>query len=143
MKPPSLTIGIEEEYQIIDPATGELRSYITQILDEGQLVLKEQIKAELTIRNLVEALVTPVARSGQLVTKARDGVGPPLFLCHGDYDGWGFYARRLADRLEHCGPVYLLHPNYDAARGLSTMQAMASTQTCQVSTRPAGEVMPR
>jgi glutamate---cysteine ligase / carboxylate-amine ligase len=29
MRPPSLTIGIEEEYQIIDPQTRELRSYIT------------------------------------------------------------------------------------------------------------------
>lgn len=47
MKPPSLTIGIEEEYQIIDPATGELRSYITQILDEGKLLLREAVKAEL------------------------------------------------------------------------------------------------
>jgi carboxylate-amine ligase len=47
MKPPSLTIGIEEEYQIIDPNTRELRSYITQILDEGKLVLREAVKAEL------------------------------------------------------------------------------------------------
>lgn len=47
MKAPSLTIGIEEEYQIIDPATGELRSYITQILEEGHLTLREQVKAEL------------------------------------------------------------------------------------------------
>jgi carboxylate-amine ligase len=47
MKAPSLTLGIEEEYQIIDPATGELKSYITQILEDGKLVLKEQIKAEL------------------------------------------------------------------------------------------------
>src|SRR5262245_52351874 len=47
MKAPSLTIGIEEEYQIIDPATGELKSYITQILEDGKLTLKEQIKAEL------------------------------------------------------------------------------------------------
>lgn len=47
MKPPSLTIGIEEEYQIIDPGTGELRSYITQILEDGKLMLREQIKAEL------------------------------------------------------------------------------------------------
>jgi carboxylate-amine ligase len=47
MKPPSLTIGIEEEYQIIDPETRELRSYITQILDQGKLILKEQVKAEL------------------------------------------------------------------------------------------------
>ena len=30
------TIGIEEEYQVIDPETRELRSYITQILERGQ-----------------------------------------------------------------------------------------------------------
>ena len=47
MKPPSLTIGIEEEYQIIDPQTRELRSYITEILEEGKLVLLEQVKPEL------------------------------------------------------------------------------------------------
>ena len=29
MKRPSLTIGVEEEYQIIDPVTRELQSYIT------------------------------------------------------------------------------------------------------------------
>jgi len=47
MNAPSLTLGIEEEYQIIDPATGELKSFITQMLEEGKVVLKEQIKAEL------------------------------------------------------------------------------------------------
>ncbi len=47
MKAPSLTIGIEEEYQIIDPQTRELRSYITEILEEGRLILKEQVKPEL------------------------------------------------------------------------------------------------
>jgi carboxylate-amine ligase len=47
MKPPTLTIGIEEEYQIIDPQTRELRSYITQILEEGKLTLREQVKPEL------------------------------------------------------------------------------------------------
>ena len=36
MKPPSLTIGIEEEYQIVDPQTRELRSYISEILEEGK-----------------------------------------------------------------------------------------------------------
>jgi carboxylate-amine ligase len=42
-----LTLGIEEEYQIIDPATGELTSYIQEMLDQGgQLVLKGQIKPE-------------------------------------------------------------------------------------------------
>jgi len=47
MNPPSLSIGVEEEYQIIDPQTRELRSYITEILEEGRLVLLEQVKPEL------------------------------------------------------------------------------------------------
>lgn len=47
MKAPSLTIGIEEEYQIIDPVSGDLRSYITQILEHGKLMLREQVKAEM------------------------------------------------------------------------------------------------
>jgi glutamate---cysteine ligase / carboxylate-amine ligase len=46
MKPPSLTLGIEEEYQIIDPETRELRSYITEIL-EGDHVLLGEVKPEL------------------------------------------------------------------------------------------------
>ena len=47
MNPPSLTLGVEEEYQIIDPQTRELRSYITEMLEEGQLILREQMKPEL------------------------------------------------------------------------------------------------
>lgn len=47
MKPPPLTIGIEEEYQIIDPQSRELKSYITQILQDSRLILREQVKAEL------------------------------------------------------------------------------------------------
>ena len=46
MKAPSLTIGIEEEYQIIDPATRELRSYITEILAGDHMILDE-VKPEL------------------------------------------------------------------------------------------------
>ena len=46
MKPPSLTLGIEEEYQIIDPQTRELRSYITEILEGDHLLLGE-VKPEL------------------------------------------------------------------------------------------------
>jgi len=49
MKAPSLTIGIEEEYQIIDPETRELRSYITEILDRDHLTLGE-VKPELGCR---------------------------------------------------------------------------------------------
>jgi carboxylate-amine ligase len=46
MKEPSLTLGIEEEYQIIDPETRQLRSYITEILGEDHVRLGE-VKPEL------------------------------------------------------------------------------------------------
>ena len=41
------SLGIEEEFQIIDPKTRELKSHIQQILEEGKMVLKEQVKAEM------------------------------------------------------------------------------------------------
>jgi carboxylate-amine ligase len=47
------TLGIEEEYQIIDPETRELRSYITQIMEQGQMVLQEQLKPEM-MQSVVE-----------------------------------------------------------------------------------------
>ena len=46
MKAPSLTLGIEEEYQIIDPDTRELKSYITEILSGDSMILDE-VKPEL------------------------------------------------------------------------------------------------
>src|SRR4051812_8669561 len=46
MKAPSLTLGIEEEYQIIDPTTRELKSYITEIL-QGDRVILDEVKPEL------------------------------------------------------------------------------------------------
>ena len=41
------TLGIEEELQIIDPDTRELRSHIQQILADGKVVMKERLKPEL------------------------------------------------------------------------------------------------
>ena len=41
------TLGIEEEFAIVDPATGELRSHIQEILEGGKVTLKEQLKAEM------------------------------------------------------------------------------------------------
>jgi carboxylate-amine ligase len=43
---PSLTIGIEEEYQIIDPTTRDVRSYVQRFLEQGQMVLPDQIRPE-------------------------------------------------------------------------------------------------
>ncbi len=47
MKEHTFTLGIEEEFAIIDPDTGELRSHIQEILEGGKIVLKEQIKPEM------------------------------------------------------------------------------------------------
>jgi carboxylate-amine ligase len=45
---PTFNIGIEEEYQTIDPVTRDLRSHIgTELLPEGKRVLHEAVKAEM------------------------------------------------------------------------------------------------
>lgn len=45
---PSFSIGIEEEYQIIDPESRELKSFITQFLDGDKSVLRQiELKPEL------------------------------------------------------------------------------------------------
>ncbi len=43
----TFTLGIEEEFAIIDPETRELRSHIHEILEGGKILLKEQIKPEM------------------------------------------------------------------------------------------------
>jgi carboxylate-amine ligase len=43
----TFTLGIEEEFAIIDPDTRELRSHIQEILEHGKVILKEQIKPEM------------------------------------------------------------------------------------------------
>jgi carboxylate-amine ligase len=48
MPPPSLSIGIEEEYQTIDPVTRDLRSHIAaEIIEKGRLTLQERVKPEM------------------------------------------------------------------------------------------------
>src|SRR5215207_9311288 len=41
------TLGIEEEFQIVDPQTRELRSRVSEMLDEGKMLLGEQVKPEM------------------------------------------------------------------------------------------------
>ena len=47
MKEHVYTLGIEEEFAIVDPQTRELRSHIQEILEGGKVMLKEQIKPEM------------------------------------------------------------------------------------------------
>jgi carboxylate-amine ligase len=76
MPEPSFSIGIEEEYQIIDPQTRELKSYITEMLEAGKMILAEQIKAELH-QSIVEVgtkvCQTPAEARAELV-RLRRGV---------------------------------------------------------------------
>src|SRR5687767_10778636 len=69
MKAPSLTIGIEEEYQIINPETRELRSYITEILQEDEIILRE-VKPELH-QSIVEIGTTVCETPAQAAQELR------------------------------------------------------------------------
>jgi glutamate---cysteine ligase / carboxylate-amine ligase len=45
---PTFNIGIEEEYQTIDPETRDLRSHIqVELLEKGKKILQERVKAEM------------------------------------------------------------------------------------------------
>src|SRR5437660_11409263 len=57
------TLGIEEEFQIVDPATRELRSHVSEFLDEGKMILAEQIKPEM-IQSMIE-VVTGICKNIQ------------------------------------------------------------------------------
>lgn len=64
---PSFTVGIEEEYQTIDPVTRDLRSHIeAEIIQKGKLRLQERVKAEMH-QSVVE-VGTAVCRN---MTEAR------------------------------------------------------------------------
>jgi carboxylate-amine ligase len=46
-KLPVFTLGVEEEYQIIDPVSRDLRSHLSKIVDGAKVILNEQVKAEM------------------------------------------------------------------------------------------------
>lgn len=67
MRPqPSLTLGIEEEFQVVDPATRELKSHIQELFAEGEKRLKDEIKREM--HDPVIEVGTPICAN---VTEAR------------------------------------------------------------------------
>lgn len=41
------TLGIEEEFQIVNPVTRELQSHVQSIFDEGNILLRENLKPEM------------------------------------------------------------------------------------------------
>lgn len=43
----SFTLGVEEEYMVLDPTTKELKSHEQKIVQEGQKVIRDKVKAEM------------------------------------------------------------------------------------------------
>jgi len=77
MRDPSLTIGIEEEYQIVNPADGELRSYITQSLEEDHRVLREfdfEPKMRQSVVEIGTKICRTAAEASEELVKIRRGV---------------------------------------------------------------------
>jgi glutamate---cysteine ligase / carboxylate-amine ligase len=78
------TIGVEEEFQIVDPSTWELRSHVSELLAPGATTLGDQIKRELhqsivevgsKICENVDELQDEVYRMRRELTEAADRQG--------------------------------------------------------------------
>ncbi|SOE19646.1 carboxylate-amine ligase [Spirosomataceae bacterium TFI 002] len=66
---PLFTLGIEEEFQTINPRTRELKSHMSQIVDGGQVILQERIKQEMH-----QAVVETVSNVCENIQQAREEV---------------------------------------------------------------------
>jgi carboxylate-amine ligase len=63
---PTFTLGIEEEFQVIDPNSRELKSHIQEMFAEGEKRLKDEIKREM--HDPVIEVGTPICRN---ISEAR------------------------------------------------------------------------
>ena len=83
---PKLTLGIEEEYQIIDPDSGELTSYVQELLEQGRWVLQDQLKPEL-MQSQIEVGshicndVQESARGARTTALRRSASSPTATVC--------------------------------------------------------------
>ncbi|MEP7233793.1 MAG: carboxylate-amine ligase [Ignavibacteriota bacterium] len=75
-KPPALTIGIEEEFQLVDPVTRDLKSHILQILEKNKTILAERVKPE--IHQSVAEVGTGICKTIQ--DAEREVIGLRRFL---------------------------------------------------------------
>ncbi len=58
---PKFTLGIEEEFQVVDPETRQLRSHISEMFAEGEKRLKDEIKREM--HEAVIEVGTPICQN--------------------------------------------------------------------------------
>jgi carboxylate-amine ligase len=76
------TLGVEEEYMVLDPHTRELKSHEQKIVQLGQAVLKDKVKAEMhqavvevgtdVCKNVDEALMDVASLRGNIAQIAGD-----------------------------------------------------------------------
>jgi glutamate---cysteine ligase / carboxylate-amine ligase len=69
----TFTLGIEEEFAIVDPETRELKSHIQEILEGGKVLLKEQIKPEMhqSVVELGTEICSSISHAREHVTELR------------------------------------------------------------------------
>ncbi len=71
---PAFTIGIEEEFQTVDPVSRDLRSHIhAEIIAKGKILLQEQVKAEMhqSVIELGTTVCNNIKEAKAEVTKLR------------------------------------------------------------------------
>lgn len=86
MQRASLNLGIEEEYQIIDPNTRELTSYIQQFLHEGRVrgtqvqqeFMQSQVETGTRVCDTVEEARVEVSRMRRSMLEIADSAGVQL-----------------------------------------------------------------
>jgi len=82
MAQPSFTLGIEEEFQVVDPETRGLKSHIQELFAEGEKRLKDEIKREMhdpvievgtpICANVSEARTEVTRLRGEIIRLARE-----------------------------------------------------------------------
>ena len=80
MPDPSFTLGIEEEFQVVDPDTRELKSHIQELFAEGEKKLNEEIKREMhdPVIEVGTPICSDVSHARREVTRLR---GEIIRLC--------------------------------------------------------------
>src|ERR1044072_8207453 len=73
---PSFTLGVEEEFAIVDPETRELRSHVEQILEGGRRRLQERVRPELhqSVVEVGTGICKDVGEARRDVTELRRGI---------------------------------------------------------------------
>lgn len=76
MERPSFTLGIEEEFQVIDPETRFLRSHIQEMFSEGESALGEKIKREMhdSVIEVGTTICRDIAHAREEVTDLRSRI---------------------------------------------------------------------